>query len=370
MTIPALTQLSLLLLSVVFLVSGVAKLLDLPGAARALSEFGVPQRLAHVTARVLPATEVVVGLALLVPAVAGWAALGAALLMVVFTWAMAVQLGLGKRPSCHCFGKLSSAPISPATLVRNAVLTTIAVSLAWHAQLGHLGSWSWLGALDWSDWLAMAAIVMTGLFSVLLFALWVQQGRILKALGEPGKVGRHASTGVSDIGSGLEVGSRLPSLRLDTLQGGVVDLLEGAPDDRPTLLVFIHTQCAPCITLLPTLRTWQTSETATFDVVIVASGARGRVAELAVEHRLTRVLHDARGETSRVLHVPATPAALVVSPERTVMMNVVTGKTAIRLLTTRLAGAPDSKASGAAAPVIVDGDQRHARVQAARGQVS
>jgi hypothetical protein len=371
--VPVLAQVSLLLLSAVLLLSGVAKLLDLAGAAQALREFGVPDRVAHVGARVLPGVEVLVGLGMLVPPVAGWAALGAASLLVVFTAAMAVQLGLGKRPSCHCFGKLSSAPIGPATLVRNAVLTTLAVSLAWHAQLGTLGSWGWMGGLGWSDWLAVAAIVVSGITSVLLVALWVQQGRILQALSEAGVEGRlGATTGserVADIGSGHQIGAQLPTLRVDTVQG-VVELLEGGSADRPTLLAFVSTQCEPCVALLPTLHAWQTSETTPFDVAVIASGARARVAELEAEHRLKRVFYDDRGETARVLHVPATPAAVLVGPDRTVLTEVVTGATAVRLLATRLARAPHASVGGAGQPLIVDRAQRRVRGPDARRQAT
>ena len=54
-----------LLLALVFLVAGLAKLADLAGSRQALRDFGVPARLATPLGTLLPLAELVVAVALL-----------------------------------------------------------------------------------------------------------------------------------------------------------------------------------------------------------------------------------------------------------------------------------------------------------------
>jgi hypothetical protein len=67
---------------------------------------------------------------LLFPATARWGALVALLLMAFFAAAIGVTLSQGRRPDCHCFGQLHSAPVGWSALARNVVL---AAAAAWVA---------------------------------------------------------------------------------------------------------------------------------------------------------------------------------------------------------------------------------------------
>ena len=99
-----------LLLAAVFFVAGLAKLVDRAGAQQSLINFGVPARLARPFSILLPVAEVAVAAALLPMTTAWWGAVGALALLLVFVAGISVNLARGRRPDCHCFGQLHSAP--------------------------------------------------------------------------------------------------------------------------------------------------------------------------------------------------------------------------------------------------------------------
>ncbi len=109
----------------VFAAAGVAKLLDRKGSGKSLADFGAPAGPAPANGLVLPLTELVCAMAL-VDAWACWGAWGVAALLSLFILAIGVSLARGWRVDCHCFGQLSSSPVSGMTLARNVVLLVLA----------------------------------------------------------------------------------------------------------------------------------------------------------------------------------------------------------------------------------------------------
>ncbi|TMD43114.1 MAG: DoxX family membrane protein [Chloroflexi bacterium] len=81
-----------LLLAVVFLVAGLAKLADLAGSRQALRDFGLPAVLADPFGVLLPVAEMGVALALLPPISAWWGGLGSLILLLLFV------AGIGPLP--------------------------------------------------------------------------------------------------------------------------------------------------------------------------------------------------------------------------------------------------------------------------------
>src|SRR5258708_798708 len=114
-----------ILLAVVLLIAGLAKLADRPGSQKALNDFGLPQALARPMGRALPLGEIALAIGL-ASAWAWWAALGTLELLLVFIASISFQLVRGRRPSCHCFGQLRSAAVGPSTLARNGLLALLA----------------------------------------------------------------------------------------------------------------------------------------------------------------------------------------------------------------------------------------------------
>src|SRR5918912_4623127 len=115
-----------MVLALVFGVAGVAKLADRAGSQQALRDFGLPGWLASPVGVLLPLVELGVAVALLPVASAWWGAIAATALLLLFVVGMSVTLLRGRRPACHCFGQLHSAPVGGPTLIRNLVLALVA----------------------------------------------------------------------------------------------------------------------------------------------------------------------------------------------------------------------------------------------------
>src|SRR4051812_9147270 len=98
-------------LAVVFAAAGVAKAADMAGTRNTVTEFGLPPRLVAPLGVALPVAELATAALLLPAATAWWGALTALGLLLAFMVAIAGNLARGRRPDCHCFGKLRSEPI-------------------------------------------------------------------------------------------------------------------------------------------------------------------------------------------------------------------------------------------------------------------
>jgi Methylamine utilisation protein MauE len=108
-----------LVLAAVFSLAGVAKLSDLKGSRRAIIDFGVPSAIAAPLGLLLPVAELSVAATLLLASTAWLGALGAMALLSVFVVGITYNLARGRKPECHCFGQLHSAPAGWKALARN-----------------------------------------------------------------------------------------------------------------------------------------------------------------------------------------------------------------------------------------------------------
>ena len=115
-----------LVVAAVLLVAGVAKLAQPAQWSSQSAGLGVPRSLAIVA----PYVELALGALLLVQLQRHLIAWLAVALFGSFTALLALRLAQGKRPPCACFGSLSSKPIGPGHLARNAVLIALAVLAA------------------------------------------------------------------------------------------------------------------------------------------------------------------------------------------------------------------------------------------------
>jgi membrane associated rhomboid family serine protease len=151
-----------LLLALLFATSGVAKLADREGSRRAIAAFGVPSALAAPLRLLLPLGELAVAAFLLPASTAWWGALGALVLFSVFVVDISINLARGRKPDCHCFGQLHSAPAGWKTLVRNGALAAVAGFVLWKGYDGGAGpsALSWLGALSTAQLLGLLGGVL------------------------------------------------------------------------------------------------------------------------------------------------------------------------------------------------------------------
>jgi uncharacterized membrane protein YphA (DoxX/SURF4 family) len=116
------------LLAGVFAAAAWAKLSDRPGTEQAARDFGVPTAASSAVAFAVPVAELTVAVLLVFGgSVLVVGAVGAVVLLAVFTIAVAVSLARGRRPDCHCFGRVRVETVSSRTLVRNGVLLALAL---------------------------------------------------------------------------------------------------------------------------------------------------------------------------------------------------------------------------------------------------
>lgn len=115
-----------LIVAAVLLVAGVSKLAQPAQWRSQAAGLGVPQSLAMV----VPYGELALGALLLVQLQRHLLAWLAVALFASFTALLVLRLAQGKRPPCACFGSMSSKPIGPGHLVRNAVFIGLAVLAA------------------------------------------------------------------------------------------------------------------------------------------------------------------------------------------------------------------------------------------------
>src|ERR687890_1472621 len=145
-----------LLLSGVFLVAGVGKLADRTGSRQAVIDFGLPKFLAAPIGILLPLAELAAAAALIPTSTAWWGALGALALLLLFVAGISYNLARGRKPDCHCFGQLHSAPAGWRTLARNGALAAVAGFILWEGRDGAGPSaLSWAGALSGAQILAL-----------------------------------------------------------------------------------------------------------------------------------------------------------------------------------------------------------------------
>lgn len=97
--------------------------------ARQLADYQLlPEAVIRPGARVIPALELVIAFALLVPATRSWAALSAAGLIALYAAAIGINLWRGRRDiDCGCAGPDQAQPLRPILLLRNGALVAVAL---------------------------------------------------------------------------------------------------------------------------------------------------------------------------------------------------------------------------------------------------
>jgi thiol-disulfide isomerase/thioredoxin len=334
-----------LLLAAVFTLAGVAKLSDFNGSRKAIIEFGLPALLASPLALLLPLAELGVAAALIPASSAWWGALGAVGLLLLFVVGISLNLARGKKPECHCFGQLHSAPAGWRTLARNGVLAAIAGFVVWEDYYGGAGpsAISWLGALSAAQLLALLGGVLV-LFLLagqwwFLVHLLRQNGRLLvrlealeASLATDGSVLGPSQNGtpVHQEAEGLPVGSEAPEFSLSGLYGEAFTLEALRSSGKPLMLLFTDPGCGPCNALLPEVGRWQEEHAHKLTLSLVSRGEVEENKTKAQEHALKNVVLQKDWEVSESYEVRGTPSAVLISADGKVASPVAGGDGGIR----------------------------------------
>lgn len=302
----------------VFALAGITKLLDPQGSRRSMVDFGLPDGAARLAAYVLPSLELVVAVALLPAATAVYGSVGAAVLLLAFIAAIGVSLARGRRPDCHCFGQLHSAPIGWPLLARNAALLVAAGVIVTAGGTDGGGSLSaWFQALPLGGRVAFAGAIL---------AIWLLLWR---------RSTRPAATPNLNVrqdlmAGALPVGSQAPDFSLPALDGEAVTLEMLRASGKPVALIFISPACGSCMELLPDIERWQRDHAHTLTVAVVTRDTveanRAKLGDRVIVH----VLRQADYEVSTAFGTVVTPAVVFVDARGIILRPPVIGDGTVR----------------------------------------
>ena len=257
------------------------------------------------------------------------------------------------RVDCHCFGSLSTKPLSWWSVARNVGLMLLAVvTLAGGGSQG----WPWQVVADAFDgltgtetWLAVA-VVLLGAAVVALGVLFLmvlrRHGRALLRIDE-----------LEAAGAGVHHGHahefapwQAPALAAVDAGGRDVALDDVTDPERVNLFVFVAPWCEACGELVDDLTEWQSDETGP-NVVVLSGGERDAIA--GKFGAVTVHAHD--GAAVDDYRIEYTPGAVVVSTDGMVTTPPAYGSDDVRRLYQAAAGrAPQDLVIGP--PPVREGD--------------
>lgn len=364
-----------LLLAAVFLLAGATKLVDPVGSRKALRDFGLPSALARPMVVLLPVLELAVAAALIPTSLAWYGAWGALALLTVFLIAVGIAMVRGRKPNCHCFGQLHSAPVGWPTLIRNGVLAACA---GWLASRGQLQSgpdlWAWLATLDSHE--RKVALVAACVVGFLFFRQLDRsrpesesiESQLPPAVDDeeapeerpapaprkrpaPAPTEHPAPARTSPMGIGLPIGTPAPEFELPGITGEKRSLQSLREQGRDVLLVFSSPFCESCEALASNLVRWTHEMEGLPNIVLVSVGtAQDNLAKLK-EFETSRVLLQRNFEVAEVYDCDTTPTAVLVGADGLIRSYLAVGGRAIKQLLSSCAKRGNSEAENTKHPV-------------------
>jgi len=324
-----------LLIAVMFVVAGVNKFADLQATRQSIRGFGLPDWTAPSFAILLPFSELSVALLLVPASTVLWGAIGAIALLLIFIVAIGINLILGRRPDCNCFGQLHSKPIGWPMIVRNGILASAAGLVFWEGRKTPSQSvMGWVASLSngqrFEALFGTAAFVVIALEGWLIFHLLRQNGRLLLRMDAlEMKVGGVAALPALPP-SGLAIGSPAPAFELPLLSGNSTVTLETlrAPG-RPIALIFSDPDCGPCSALLPDIARWQQQHGAELTFALISRGSQKANRAKIGDHQLKYVLLQKDREVAESYKANGTPAAVLIGIDGKIASAVSMGSMAI-----------------------------------------
>ncbi len=324
-----------LILFGVFAVAGISKLLDPAGSAKAMREFGTPEEFTKFFAYALPFAEIVFAVCFLFTTMSWIGAVGALILLLSFIGGMVWQIAQGRAPDCHCFGQIHSEPVGKKSLVRNIIFALLALVLI---GFGRTDQGLEL-ANNNSGMLQMLLILSLVILGIVLLGYLIkltdQQNEIVRRLGllefAGGEVEPVERNEAGDPSDGLPIGAPLPDFAIPDLSGRSVQFDHLLSDNKPFIFFFVGAQCAPCETMMPEIREWETELAAKLKFVFVSHGEAGANREKFAEGSRT-VLVEPKREFAASVNAKWTPTALFVNSDGNIASHIAAGDIAIRRL--------------------------------------
>ena len=317
-----------LLLSLIFGIAGVAKLLDQRGTREAVTNFGAPASWSATLALLLPLAEIATAVGLLVSLVAWGSAQIALLLLGLFIAAIAVNLGRGRAPECHCFGQLYSRPLGWPTLLRN-VLFAIGTGVVIRAGPQVIKTSGLV--LSEKFGVGQSFPLLAFLANAIVNAVVVYFQKRAKA---------NAALSPSPAASqGLPLEAVAPAFALPAYRRDRTSLADLLEPGMPLLLIFSNPRCGPCAALFGELAEWQRAHRETVTIAVVTQGTLKDNFVNIARNDLQNVLFQTEREVAEQYQAVATPTGVLVSRDGLIDSNPAAGADEIRKLIHSLAGA-------------------------------
>jgi peroxiredoxin len=347
-----------LLLAFVFAIAAVGKLLDYQGARQAFVDFGLPTGFVAPLAVLLPLAELLVAVILIPASTAASGSLGALVLLGMFIVAIALTLGRGKKPNCHCFGQFHSSPIGWSTLVRNGLLATLAaVVFARGSNNPAIGEVAATAGFNTATWIifgvAVAALGFAAIEGWFLLNMLAQQGRFLNRL-----EAAEEALGIVP-GTGLRVGKEAPDFELESVTDRRVSLATLRTAGHPVLLLFTNPNCGPCDAFMPAVARWQDQYEGRITIAIISQGSLEENRQKAATYRLESVLVQRDREIMQLYEAKATPSAVLIGADGKIGSPIRSGADEITRLVGETLNEPTLIAEGDS-ETAADADQQSA----------
>ncbi|MGP5415098.1 MauE/DoxX family redox-associated membrane protein [Brachybacterium paraconglomeratum] len=335
-----------ILLSITLLISGLAKLGAREGTQDAMRSLRLPLPTMHASvASVLPVTEIVLALAIWIPAPPLQVLLTGlvAALMLTYLVIIARALTFEEQVHCSCFGTLASPTVSRTTLVRNVLLSVLGLLAVVAAASGAM-----------TTLLVQAPMGLIGLGIALLIAIALTAATIGGSVAETDADAPTAPAPAAADPDEDELldyeRSPIPAAVLQQPDGRLITLTQ-LTAQRAALLVFVTEGCGPCERVLDHAEEWIGELEQTLQVRFVFSRPLDQLRERTTDRVTDHALHDLQFTARTALGGASAPSAVLLGADGQLAGGPVNGGSSViefvqeireQLAEARVGGAQDS----------------------------
>ena len=313
-----------ILLSITLLFSGLAKLGAREGTQDAMRSLRLPLPTMHApVASVLPVTEIVLALAIWIPAPPLQVLLTGlvAALMLTYLVIIARALTFEEQVHCSCFGTLASPTVSRTTLVRNVLLSVLGLLAVVAAASGAM-----------TTLLVQAPMGLIGLGIALLIAIALTAATIGGSVAETDADAPTAPAPAAADPDEDELldyeRSPIPAAVLQQPDGRLITLTQ-LTAQRAALLVFVTEGCGPCERVLDHAEEWIGELEQTLQVRFVFSRPLDQLRERTTDRVEGHALHDLQFTARTALGGTSAPSAVLLGADGQLAGGPVNGGSAV-----------------------------------------
>ncbi|MEJ6542223.1 hypothetical protein PQI65_03295 [Brachybacterium paraconglomeratum] len=313
-----------ILLSITLLISGLAKLGAREGTQDAMRSLRLPLPTMHASvASVLPVTEIVLALAIWIPAPPLQVLLTGlvAALMLAYLVIIARALTFEEQVHCSCFGTLASPTVSRTTLVRNVLLSVLGLLAVVAAASGAM-----------TTLLVQAPMGLIGLGLALLIAIALTAATIGGSVAETDADALTAPAPAAADPDEDELldyeRSPIPAAVLQQPDGRLITLTQ-LTAQRAALLVFVTEGCGPCERVLDHAEEWIGELEQTLQVRFVFSRPLDQLRERTTDRVTGHALHDLQFTARTALGGTSAPSAVLLGADGQLAGGPVNGGSAV-----------------------------------------